>query len=202
MEEAGIRPSQRVRKVSDYQLDELLFEGPSYQDWSAHHAALERDRCRVRIYTVELGASAEARETIGNAAKREYQILSGISHDGILKAKQYTESDRGPALIFEYNASSQRLDHFLAERGAKLSVDQRLELLRQVAEAVRHAHAKRLIHRALSPQSILVFDPDASSPRLQIFNWQTGARIPSGSRTTSHGGSATSHVDDLVEDAS
>ena len=26
MEEAGIRPSQRARKVGDYQLDELLFE--------------------------------------------------------------------------------------------------------------------------------------------------------------------------------
>jgi len=202
MEEAGIRPSQRVRRVGDYELEELLFEGPGYQDWSAHHASLKREKSRVRIYQIELGASATARETIGNAAKREYQILSGISHAGILKAKHYTESDRGPALIFEHAPDSQRLDLYLAEHGAKLSVDQRLALLRQIAEAIRFAHEKQLVHRALSPQSILLLDPSARDPQIQIFNWQTGARIPSDSRPTSLGISATSHVDELIEDAS
>src|SRR5690606_36229884 len=68
MEEAGIRPSQRVRRVGDYELESLLFEGPGYQDWSAHHVSLKREKSRVRIYQIELRASATARETIANAA--------------------------------------------------------------------------------------------------------------------------------------
>ena len=164
MEEAGIRPSQRARKVGDYRLDELLFEGPTYQDWAATHVALEKERARVRIYVVEPGASAEARASIVKAAKREYAVLNGINHPGILRAKGYTEHERGPALIFEYLPSSQRLDHYLAERGDRLTVDDRLDLLRQIAEAVRYAHGKRLFHRALSPQNILVLDPEADVP--------------------------------------
>ncbi|MCP4654973.1 MAG: BREX system serine/threonine kinase PglW [bacterium] len=135
-------------------------------------------------------------------------MLHGIAHDAILKARHYTESERGPALVFEHDPAAQRLDHFLAERAAGLTVDQRLDLLRQVAEAVRYAHEKQLVHRALSPQSIMVLEPESPRPRLRIFNWQTGAR-PShaesaGQRhsSSSLGISPTSHLDELVEDAS
>jgi serine/threonine protein kinase len=102
MDQAGIRQSQKARRVGDYQLGELLYEGPNYQDWAATHVSLEEDRARVRIYLVEMGASPEAHASIVRAARREYQILRGISHPGILQAKNYTEHERGPALLFEY----------------------------------------------------------------------------------------------------
>src|SRR5690606_13668707 len=76
----------------------------------------------------------------------------------------------------------------------------RLDLVRQIAEALRYAHEKRLVHRALSPQAILVVDPDASRIRVQILNWQVAARR---AETTASGSiSATSHLDDLLEEAS
>lgn len=200
MEEAGIRPSQRMRRVGDYRLDELLFEGPTYQDWAATHVALEREQARVRIYVVEPGASNEARAGIVAAAKREYLILNGIAHPGILRAKSYTEHERGPALVFEHVPGAQRLDHYLAERGDRLTVDTRLDLLRQVAEALRFAHGKRLYHRALCPQNILVLDPQARSPRVQVLNWQTGVREPSSTRATSLGISMTSHLANYIEE--
>ena len=202
MEEAGIRQSQRARKVGDYRLDELIYEGPSYQDWAAAHVALEKERARVRVYVVEPGASEEARASIGKAAKREYAILKGISHPGILRARGYTEHERGPALIYDYLPGSQRLDHYLSERGERLSAGSRLDLIREIAEALRYAHSKRICHRALSPQNILILDPEASSPHIQIFNWQTAARERAGTRVTSLGYSMTSHLANLVEEAS
>jgi serine/threonine protein kinase len=202
MEEAGIRQSQRARRVGDYRLDQLLSEGPTYQDWAATHVALERELARIRLYVVEPGASAEARASIVAAAKREYLILNGITHPGILKAKAYTEHERGPALVFEHTPGAQRLDHYLAERGDRLTVDARLDFLRQIAEAVRFAHRKRLYHRALSPQNVLVLDPQADSPRLQVFNWQTGVRAPSSTRATSLGISMTSHLANHIEEDS
>ena len=200
MQEAGIRPSQRTKRVGDYRLDELLFEGPNYQDWMARHAAIDREHARVRIYAIPPAASDEERAALQRAARREYQILLDVRHEGILKAKTYTDHIHGPALVFEHRESSQRFDHWLAERAANLDVDTRLHLLRQIAEAVHFAHAKQLVHRALSPQSILVVDPEASQPQVQVFNWQTGARHALDTETPGPATTGASRFDAFVEE--
>lgn len=201
VEEAGIRPSVRSRRIGDYQLEDLLFEGPNYQDWSATHVSYKSDRVRIRLYSVHRAAGTELRQTVENAARREFSILSGILHAGILRPRHQPSTDRGPALVFEHYDREQRFDHYLAERLPTLTVGHRLELLRQLAETVRYAHDQRLIHRALCPQSILVVDKEAKEPKLQIFNWQTAAREPLQTHSTSGGISATSHVDQLIENA-
>ena len=199
MEQAGVRRSQKARRVGDYRLEDLLFEGPTYQDWEARHVALEKAVRRVRIYNVAPAGGAVSRETIQRAAKREFQILEGISHPGILKAEGYTEHSLGPALIFEHNPTAVRLDHYLKERVLGMTVDQRLDFLRQIAEAVKYAHEKKLVHRALSPQSVLVRKPDSNRPLLQVFNWQTGARRADSQTSGQSSISGTLHVDQLIE---
>ena len=201
LDAAGIRRSQAARRVGDHVLVELLEEGATYQDWSARHVKDDAPRWRVRIYCVQPGASAELRETVRRAAEREFRILSGIQHPGILRAFSHTEVAQGPALIFEQEPTAVRLDHFLARRLDSLSLDARLELLRQLAEIVRHAHSKRLVHRALCPASMLVRDPDRLAPQLAVFNWHAGGRK---ARTTGDEAAAvtpTSHLDRLVDDA-
>lgn len=198
LEEAGIRRSNKYRQVGQYQLGNLLAEEDIYQEWEAQHVTLEKTRRRVRIYPISFKEKS-ARETIIRAAQREFQILEGIEHPGILRAENYVEHELGPALIFEHLADSMRLDHYLIRQGGSLSIDQRLHLVRQIGEALGYAHQKRLIHRALSPQSILVLDPESPLPRLKIFNWQTARRHIEAN--TSRGFTATRHVLDLVESA-
>ena len=82
-------------------------------------------------------------------------MLEGISHPGILKVKDYKETEMGPALVFDHDPKAQRLDHLLRDRGAQLIVTQRLQLVRDIAETLKYAHSKRLYHRALGPQSII-----------------------------------------------
>ncbi|MEO5354349.1 MAG: BREX system serine/threonine kinase PglW [Magnetococcus sp. XQGC-1] len=198
MEEAGIRSSNKNRKVGQYQLGTLLAEEDIYQEWEAQHVTLEKTRRRVRIYPVAAREKL-AREVIIRAAQREFQILEGIEHPGILRAENYLEHELGPALIFEHYPGSVRLDHFLIRQGTSLSLDQRLHLARQIGEAMAYAHQKRLIHRALSPHSILVLEPDSQQSRIKIFNWQTARRDIEASST--RGFTATLHVQDLVENA-
>ena len=199
MQEAGVRRSQRARRVGDYRLDELLLDGPGYQDWTARHAAIEGEQARIRIYGVPAAATDAERERLRRAARREYRILRGVQHEGILAARTYTEHELGPALVFEHRDGSRRFDHWLAERVDDLDIDTRLDLLRQIAEALRHAHAKRLVHRALSPQSVLVVDPDAPRPRIRIFNWQTAARLDGGAAGPATEGA--SRLEPLVDEA-
>jgi serine/threonine protein kinase len=202
IDQAGIRPSQRHRKVSDYVLEHLLAEGPGYQDWHARHTQLQEAQRRVRLYLVRTGSTAEDRKTIERAALREFQLLVALQHPGVLRAYGFTEHEVGPALIFEHDPLSIRLDHFLAQANDRLRVETRLDLLRQIAEVIRFAHDEKVVHRSLSPQNILVTDTATDRPRIKIFNWQAGYRAASSSSGVSHIVSATSHVDRLVEDSS
>lgn len=202
IEQAGIRPSQRHRKVSDYQLNEIIGEGPGYQDWAATHVQLSEAKRRVRIYNVRTSATDEERDTIQRAAGREARLLETLQHPGILRREGFTEHELGPALVFEHDPFSVRLDHYLAQQKDSLGVDVRLDLLRQIAEVIRFAHDKKVVHRALCPQSILVTHAERERPRIKVFNWQVGYREGSSTTGVSREVSATSHVDRLVEDAS
>ena len=194
LEQVGIRPSQKARRVGDYTLKQLLDEGPGvYQDRLAEHTALPGVFRRVRQYLVGQATGEAERERMRRAAAREFRILQSFDHPGILDALDYKDHEYGPALLFAYEPGAMRLDHFLANRGAKLTPGTRLELVRQVADAVRYSHSKRVVHRALAPQSVLVMDPDSPVPRLKVFNWQVGVREAEAAST------ATVHVRELVD---
>jgi serine/threonine protein kinase len=174
LQQAGIRPTQSHRKVGDYILESLLNESDVYQDWEGHHVRFEKSKRRIRIYPDALESSETSRTERRQAAEREYRLLDGVVHSGILRVESFTEHERGPALIFEHPADAERLDFFLQQRGDRLDLRQRLLLVRQIAETLQHAHSRRLFHQALTPQSILVTDPASEHPGIKIFNWQAG----------------------------
>jgi Protein kinase domain len=194
LQQAGIRPSHRHRRVGDFELEQLLQEGERYQEWQAVHVSMKNVRRRIRIYHYAATDNDQDRRALVHATEREFQILQGIDHPGILRLMDYKESDRGPALIFDHDPTAQRLDFFLRERGERLNDDRRLSFLRQLAEALRYAHGKRLFHRALSPQSILVRKPESESPELQIFNWRLAARSPGSEQGTAARATGTLHL--------
>ena len=75
-----------------------------------------------------------------------------------------------------------------------------------IAEVLQYAHSRRLFHRALGPQSVLVRDIESAAPRVQLMNWQTAARdaegasAGTGSGFTQHRTAGTLHVQSYVED--
>jgi serine/threonine protein kinase/predicted transcriptional regulator len=200
LNEAGIRATQNVRRVGDYVLEELLWNGPYYQDWKARHVNSEKVRRRVRIYSVAATSGAAAREQLERAARRELEALEPLSHLGLLKPQQLTQHELGPALVFDYDPKALRLDHFLVQAGPRLSFEDRLALIRQIAETLQYVHDKRLFHRALSPQSIQVWNPTSSPPWLRILDWQTAVHEAATSRSGA-GLTGTTHLDPLVDEA-
>ncbi len=181
LEEAGIRPSQRQRRVGDYVLKELIEENPlfAYQDFQAEHPTTKASR-RVRLYTVA-GKDKGTHEAVRRAALQEFQILESLDHPGILRALDFNEHELGPAILFRREPNEVRLDHFLRQRGATLPLDIRLSLVRQIGDAVRYAHSHRVVHRTLSPKSIIVVNPDSDRPEVRLFNWQAGRVLATGS---------------------
>lgn len=173
LESAGIQESRRHRRVGDYDLIKLIDEGPGYQEYAARHASLPDTERRIRIFTSSSGLE---REVVVQAAKREFRSLDSLEHPGILTPRDYVEHELGPALIYDREPDAITLDHYLAIHGARLDFEARLALVRTIAEALAYAHARGVIHRALSPRGILVSDPSADHPRLRIRDWHTAQR--------------------------
>jgi len=176
LEAVGIRPPQRSRRVGDYQLEQLLAETDFHQDWLARHVALGDVERRVRLYTARRSLRAEQRETLADAARREFRLLEGIRHPGILRAADFIDSEQGPALIFDHDPAQQRLDHYIRAHADTLDLWQRLKLVRAIAEALEAAHRHRLYHRGLSPQTILVRLPSEALFDVTLFDWQIATR--------------------------
>lgn len=198
IEQAGIRVPGRGRRVGDYELTRLLTEGDNWQDFAAKHAATGVAR-RVRIYPYARAASPEARERLARTAQREFRVLEGVEHQGIQRVLDYREAEQGPALIFEHDPDWLRLDRYLAQRHQVLSLAQRLALVRQLGDAMAFAHGKRLYHRGLAPQNVLVRNADSETPRLQVTNWQVASRGESSSAGLAMT-TGTQHVDQYLSD--
>ncbi|KAA6183780.1 BREX system serine/threonine kinase PglW [Thiohalocapsa marina] len=176
IEEAGIKESPRSRRVGLYALEELTDESDNFQDWLATHTETGVHR-RIRVYLTHGKSEAEA-QRLQQAAKLEFRLLEGLEHPGILRALDYQQHDQGPALVYEYDPALTRLDHYLLGlgQGQRLETLDALTLLRQIAETVRFAHAQRLQHRALSPQSIYLKRLDSGGFGVKIANWSTANR--------------------------
>jgi Ser/Thr protein kinase RdoA (MazF antagonist) len=88
--------------VGDYELGAPLAEGDGWQDFLAKHVSLGVAR-RVRVYPFARAASPEERKRLGRMAAREFRVLEGIDHPGILRVLHFEESELGPALVFEHS---------------------------------------------------------------------------------------------------
>jgi len=177
MQEIGIARLHRIGRVGPYELSEKSYDsGPTWEDYLATNPSLPTDYPRrVRVFLTERTATDEDRKSVQRAAHREYLALQGISHDGIVRAEQYSDELLvGPAVIFRHGANWQRLDHFISGN-PDLPLDTRLAMIRQLAEALDHAHRRHLYHRALAPRSVYV-ELDGRYPTLRIADWQVAAR--------------------------
>jgi serine/threonine protein kinase len=224
LEQAGIRPSQRSRRVGDYELQGVLDEGPGYQDFLGKHVALPDTFRRIRIYLVRAETDPQQRAIMQRAAEREFRLLQTLEHRGVLRAIDFTNHELGPAIVFQHFPAAMRLDHYLIQRKDQITDDLRLDLMRQISETIEFAHAKHIVHRALSPRSILVVErgsgkgdrphlPERAegcfaqmgtvpfSTQAMITNWQLGYRRNSGGSTVvTQEVTPTIHVDQLADE--
>lgn len=190
MDEAGIRESTTHRKIGQYDLEELLDEGEGWQDFAARHPDVKSAHRRVRIYLAGSAHTEDERASLTRAAEREFRYLQGVDHPGIDRPLELLKTPRGPALIFERDPAAERLDHWLADHGSELDLLARIDLVRNLAEALRAAHRHGLYHRALAPQHVSVVMLDGR-PQVKIRDWQVAARRLG---TTTSAATGTIHV--------
>lgn len=86
--------------------------------------------------------------------KRERQILAGLTHPNIAALYDGGATEDGiPYLVMEF-VPGMPIDEWCNTR--QLSIAQRLDLFRQVCDAIQFAHGKLVVHRDLKPGNVLV----------------------------------------------
>jgi serine/threonine protein kinase len=200
IEQAGIRESQRARTVGSFRVQlPAIQEGPGWQDFAARHERFPEDPPRrVRIYLADRAESAGERQLLVRAAEREYRSLRGIDYPGIAVPTDFVEHDLGPALIFPYDESLVRLDRFLRQSGRDLAAEERLGLLRSIAETIAYAHRRKLAHRALNPQCVWV-RPSAAGLAVQVTDWQAASRSDGSASSGASAATSTRGYAELAE---
>ena len=205
MEQAGIRPSQRIRRVSDYVLNQLIARRSRLSRLARDAFAPDRrPPTRSALPCSHRGDARRAPDDSSGPPVANPNCSKRCSiRDSPRRRVHRTRTRAGTDLRARPARDSPRPLPHSAETTAPET--ERLDLLRQIAEvdAVRPRETK-VVHRALSPaeHSGQHGQPAVSRPDQGL---QLAGRLPR--RRAPHSGvsrmiTATSHVDRLVDDAS
>jgi len=120
----------------------------------AAYLAVRADQTYERTVAIKVLKRGMDTEAVLRRFRHERQILAGLDHPNIARLLDGgTTADGLPYFVMEY-AEGAPIDRYCDER--QLSIRERITVFCKVCDAVRHAHAHRVIHRDLKPGNILV----------------------------------------------
>ena len=126
-----------------YRIDALLGEGGMGVVYRAHDLTLQRD---VAVKLVR----AEALDDEGRVRLlREARAAAALNHPGIVAAYDAGDTPNGPYVVMELFPGAD-LRHLTAP-----TLSETLDIARQLATALAHAHENGVVHRDLKPENVL-----------------------------------------------
>lgn len=138
------------RKVLNrYKIEEKLGGGGMSVVWKAYDLVLDRS-VALKVLRPEM---SDDEEFIGRF-RREAQSVASLSHPNIVNIYDVGEDGGLYFIIMELVDGETLRDKLRAE--GRLPVDEALRIAQQICEALAHAHARRIIHRDIKPQNILI----------------------------------------------
>lgn len=150
-------------RIGSYRLIELIGEGGFGSVYLAEQA--EPVRRRVALKIIKLGM--DTKQVIARF-EAERQAIALMDHPNIARVLDAGATQSGrPYFVMELVRGEPITKYCDRE---KLTLGQRLELFRDVCNAVQHAHQKGIIHRDLKPSNVLVSLSDKGAlPRIIDF---------------------------------
>ncbi|MCT2119511.1 protein kinase domain-containing protein [Dietzia cinnamea] len=128
---------------------------PRFHEWDGEHRETH-EPIRARVLNVAAAATEGEQIRMRRTLRREYELLSGLGNEHIV-APRSMETLRGTSdevVIYPALPDHRPLD--VALPGAKLSSRERVEIVRQVADALLYAHRHQVAHRGLDPTTVLL----------------------------------------------
>jgi len=94
---------------------------------------------------------------------REAKTLAGLSHPNIVKVLDYGEYENMPYIVMEYISGGA----LKSKIGRPIPYTEAAAMLAPIAHALQHAHRRKIVHRDVKPENILI--NDSNQPMLSDF---------------------------------
>jgi serine/threonine-protein kinase len=146
----NVRALPSGMRLGPYAVERVLGAGGSSTVYLARRADRQFEK-HVAVKLLNLGLSAEITD---DRVEIERRALAQLEHPNIARLIDAGVSAFGqPYLVMEL-VDGLPLERWIAT--AKPSLDARLDLWLQVADAIAHAHRKLIVHRDLKPSNVIV----------------------------------------------
>ncbi|XP_065490952.1 aurora kinase C-like [Caloenas nicobarica] len=142
-------PPQRTFTLDDFEIGRPLGKGK----FGSVYLARERTT-KFLVALKVLFKSQVEKEGIEHQMRREIEIMAHLQHPNILRLYNYFYDERQVFLILEY-ASGGELYKELQRQG-HLDATCTTTLMEEVADVVLYCHGKKVIHRDVKPENLLL----------------------------------------------
>lgn len=157
---------------SRYHLQELIGEGGMALVYKAECSLLCRT-VAVKILRPQYASDVDFIERF----RREARAAASLSHPNVINAYDVGQENGIDYIVMEYIPGENLKD--LIRREAPFSVKRSIEITKQIAEALHHAHQRNIIHRDIKPHNILI-TPDG---QIKVTDFGIARAISAGSLT-------------------
>lgn len=158
-----------------YELIEPISSGGMATIYRAHQPVLDRT-VAVKVLPEYLLDQSGFLERF----KNEAQAIAHLDHPHILPIYDYGQAQRVPYIVMKYVSGGTLRDRLVH---GPLEPHEAARLLRQIAEALDHAHQQGIIHRDVKPSNILLQD----GQWVQLMDFGLAKMLTSPSQITASG---------------
>jgi len=139
----------RVQRLGAYTLERRLSEGGMATIYLARHALLKRPTA-IKILKKHV-----ATDEFVHRFEREVQLASQLLHPNTVEIYDFGRTREGqPYYVMEYLDGLTLAE--LVEHSGHVPPGRAIHILRQVAAALREAHARGMIHRDVKPENVML----------------------------------------------
>jgi serine/threonine protein kinase len=137
-----------------YRVEGRLGHGGMATVFLAHDRKLDRP-VAIKLLADNLAGDEEVRARF----TREARLAARLDHPNVVQVYDVGEDDDRPYIVMEL-VEGGTLGDRLDRRRRALPLDEAVPLLRQMCDGLGHAHARRLVHRDVKPQNMLLREAD------------------------------------------
>jgi len=137
-----------------YEIEDRLGHGGMATVYRARDLKLDRE-VAIKLLADNFAGDDEVRKRFS----REARLAARLDHPNVVQVFDVGEDGDRPFIVMEH-VQGGTLEERLNRRRRTIDGDEALRLLGQLCEGLGHAHAKKLVHRDIKPQNLLLRDSD------------------------------------------